>query len=278
MSSEIDRAPMAELGSPRRCTGRARCVFCRILAMCELARQHLDGGDLDAARLVFTRAEALVEERVARARRAGLAGPGRDVLAVAEGDLEDARRWAEQVDDSFWSGVSWRGSDLAAGDRSAAMAALDTATPRCVRHEVVRRCSRRVPWPTRDEAMKYASTAVELASVERPAADGRRRGRRGHRAGRARRVARPAGVARPPAASRRRRHRVAERPPVPGSIEPLTERERDVLRFLPSRLTVREIADELYVSVEHGEVPPAGHLPKARRQLSSRSRRGRRAR
>ena len=31
--------------------------------------------------------------------------------------------------------------------------------------------------------------------------------------------------------------------------EQLTERERDVLRFLPSRLTVHEIADELYVSV-----------------------------
>ena len=31
--------------------------------------------------------------------------------------------------------------------------------------------------------------------------------------------------------------------------EPLTERERDVMRFLPSRLTLQEIADELYISM-----------------------------
>jgi LuxR family transcriptional regulator, maltose regulon positive regulatory protein len=35
----------------------------------------------------------------------------------------------------------------------------------------------------------------------------------------------------------------------PELVEPLTQREREVLRFLATRLTVREIADELYLSV-----------------------------
>jgi LuxR family maltose regulon positive regulatory protein len=36
---------------------------------------------------------------------------------------------------------------------------------------------------------------------------------------------------------------------VPELIEPLSKRERDVLRYLPSRLSSGEIADDLYLSV-----------------------------
>ena len=46
------------------------------------------------------------------------------------------------------------------------------------------------------------------------------------------------------------RHRVVRTTPVPaaGLVEPLSERERAVLQYLPSTLSLREIARELYVS------------------------------
>ena len=37
--------------------------------------------------------------------------------------------------------------------------------------------------------------------------------------------------------------------PAPGLVEPLTERERIALRYLPTSLSNAEIATELYVSV-----------------------------
>ena len=136
------------------------------------------------------------------------------MLALAGGDLEAARRWADQVDDSFWRGVSAARVHLASGDRAAALAALETAVPRCVRHEVVLALLKARAVADRDEAMKCAAAAVELASGDGLLQTVAVGGRRDHRAGRAGRVARPGGVARPPAASRRRRHGTARRPPV----------------------------------------------------------------
>jgi LuxR family transcriptional regulator, maltose regulon positive regulatory protein len=47
------------------------------------------------------------------------------------------------------------------------------------------------------------------------------------------------------------RHRVGivPTPPDPGLVEPLTERELAVLRYLPTQMSLREIAAELFASV-----------------------------
>ena len=103
----------------------------------------------------------------------------------------------------------------------------------------------------------------------------RRRGRAGgvctRGAGRvdpAHRLARPS----PPSCRLRNIHagRGRHRP----AHEPLTKRERDVLRFLASRLTIPEIADELSCPRTRS-IPPEGDLPQARRHLTRRSRRHR---
>ena len=252
-------------------------VFCRILAMAELAQAHLDEGDLDSARVVFTRAEALTEEEsLGRDVRGWLTRVG-TVLAVAEGDLEDARRWAELVDDPFWSGVSLARVRLAAGDRPAGMSALDTATPRCVRHEVVRALLQARAVADRDDAVKYATTAVELASV-----NGLLRTVAAEGAEIIELVELVAWRA-PPEWLDRLRRSTAETPGRRAPAGPRDDRaahrprtRRPAVHAQPADCPRdRRRAARLG---QHGEVPPAGHLPKARSQLSSRSRQGRRAR
>ena len=223
-------------------------LFCRILAMSELVQAHLEEGELETARQVFAKAEALVEEESLGADVRGWLTRGGTLLAVAEGDLESARRWADQVDDSFWSAVSEARVDLACGDRPAAVASLATAVPRCVRHEVTLALLQARAVADREEAMKYASAAVEMAS-----ADGLLQTVASEGAEVIDLVEQAAWRAPEEWLDRLRRLTAEtsnlEAPTGPDMIEPLTDRERDVLRFLPSRLTVREIADELYVSV-----------------------------
>ena len=240
-------------------------LYCRVLAMLELAQARLDEGDREMARATFADAEATIDaELPGQGARSWLARTG-TVLALADGDGARAARWAEQVMDGFWGGVSWARVHLATGDRDKAMAALDGTVPRCPRHEVVLGLLRARATGDKEEAMKAASRVVDLAAadglLQTIASEGREA---------AELVERAAWRAPEQWIDRLRRASAEQQlgaAPL-DLVEQLTDRERDVLRFLPSRLTVHEIADELYVSVNTLKF----HLKIIYRKLGVRSR------
>ena len=185
---------------------------------------------------------------VARGRRAWLADPGRDAARRGRGRPR-VRPPLGGSGRRFLLGCSQHstsGSRLRRPPRSGDVARHGRATLRPSRGHPgppPGTCGRR---PRGGDEVRRRCRRDGLG--RRLVADGGVRGRRGHRLGRA------GGVARPEEWLDRLRRLTAETssleaPAGPEMIEPLTDRERDVLRFLPSRLTVREIADELYVSV-----------------------------
>jgi LuxR family maltose regulon positive regulatory protein len=224
-------------------------LYCRLLACLELAQADVDAGATDGAGRWFGEAADLVETELSgHGARTWLAHTGTRV-ALASGSLRDAQGWAQQLDDPFWKGVSVARVLLAQGDRAAAMAALDGVQARCLRHEVVRDLCRAQAAPTPEEALKWVIVATDQASsnglVQTVAAEGPE----------VLRLVELAAWRVPPTWLDRLRH--AANPDVGrgrleaalGLVETLTDRERDVLRLLPSRLTLREIAAELSISM-----------------------------
>ncbi|MEP9361340.1 LuxR C-terminal-related transcriptional regulator [Nocardioides sp. CN2-186] len=223
-------------------------AHCQLLAGLELTRVRLDEGNTAAARIAFTRSAELVEtEMPGPGARTWLARTG-TVLELACGELDDARRWAAQVVDPFWSGITTARVLLSTGDAAAAGDALKTAEPRNLRHRVLHDLLQSRATADPCESERCLLDAVRLASthglIQTIASEG------GDVVEAVERLAWQA----PPMWLGRLRRACASgygpgSPGVAAHVESLTDRELEVLRMLPSRLTLREIADELFISI-----------------------------
>ena len=240
------RLAMSELTA--LCTGPSGPVsYAPVLAQLELTQMYVDEGCRGEAATCFGQAIDLVESSFGgRGGRNWLGRVGTQ-LALANGDLDQAQHWSCTIDDAFWAPVSRARVELASDHRRQALDSLDDAVARCVRHEVVLDLIRSRALVNHDEAVNLAGSAAERAArvglVQSVASEG---------ADCLRLIELVAWRVPESWLAQVRRAPTGGGPgPVPARrlVESLTDREHEVLRLLPTRLTLHEIADELFISM-----------------------------
>ncbi|GHH66786.1 LuxR C-terminal-related transcriptional regulator [Promicromonospora soli] len=221
---------------------------CRLLACLELARSSVDAGDTKAAERAFGDAAEIAETELSGPGSRALLARAGTLLALADSRPDEARQWAAEIDDPFWGAVETARVLVADGDVGAARALLHEATPRCVRHHVLLDLLLSRTAHDADEAEAALLRAVRLAAahglVQTVASEGTEI---------VESIERLASQVSKPWLDRLRRLPLSgatpSRTPPVELVEALTDRQLGILRMLPSRLTLREIADELFISV-----------------------------
>jgi LuxR family transcriptional regulator, maltose regulon positive regulatory protein len=222
--------------------------FLQVVAQHELVELELSSGRLEAADEAFRLAAQTCERGCAGQGSGNWLARNGVLLALGHGDRDGARRWVERIEDSFWRPVSEARVHLSAGRSVEAAEALVGCEPRNAKHRVILHLLRaRSVRSDRDVAEKEVASALELAAEQGML---QTVGSEGHGV---LELIELAAWRVPDGWMDRLRRVVVQEGPVSrtGSqalVEELTVRELEVLRLLPTRLTVREIATELFVS------------------------------
>lgn len=222
-------------------------VFLQLVAQLELVELHLSQGAAESAHTVLERAIELCETAHHGPGALGALARRAVQVEVARRDLDAAERWASRIGDPFWRRASDARILLARQRGAEAAERLALAVPRSARQQVVQHLltARAIREIERGSAEKEVAMAVEIAAGTGMVATV------GDDAGEVLDLLELAAWRVPNGWMDRLRivaGGAALGTATGALVDELTAREAEVLRLLPTRLMLREIATELFVS------------------------------